>query len=499
MLTFTKAIIFILFQQLSFIRQLQETIVALITKNDQLTNHVRSLEQKLAVNSRNSHKPPSSDSPQQKDKNKNENKDKNKDKKKKKKRPKKPSDKKPGGQKGHKGQTLMPVDKPDITQPLAVNECKNCHTSLIDQPADGHKNRQVFDIPPITLMVTEYRAEVKTCPCCNKETTADFPSGVTQPVQYGQRIKAFGVYFMNYQLLPYERTTQIFKDLLGQSISPGTLFNTQEKCYHNLAATEQTIKEQVLASNVVHFDETGLSVNGSLQWLHTASTKTLTFYAVHAKRGRVAMDDIGILPNFKGTAVHDGLVSYSKYGCKHGLCNAHHQRELEWAIEQEEAAWAQDMFDCLLDIKDATESARNGNQKQLNPKSLTDFETRYDSIIQRAYDTWATALPPPTPTPGKRGRKKQTKAKNLLDRLEKNKEQVLRFMYDFKVPYDNNLAERDLRMMKLKLKISGTFRSQKGAEMFCRIRSYISTVKKQGQNILNALVGAINNKPLCFG
>lgn len=469
----------LLARQERIIEALSEQNEALTHRCAQLEARVKHLEGLLAVNSHNSHMPPSSDGPRHQ----------------KTTSTRKPSGKKPGGQKNHPGHTLQPTESPDRIQPLTVTKCEHCQHSLVDQPASTCQTRQVFDLPPIRLEVTEYRAEVKDCPHCGQSSTASFPDHVTQPVQYGPRLKSLAVYLMDYQLLPYDRTTQLIEDMVGQSISGGTLFNTREQCAENLLPFEVVAKDRVIQKDVTRFDESGVSVMGKNHWLHVASADDVTFYAVHSKRGRKAMDDIGVLPNFKGTAVHDGLAAYFKYDCQHSLCNAHHQRELEWAIEQENADWAQHMLDGLRYIKKTVDQAKADGKTQLDQQTVTRFETGYDQIIRQAYEQWASAQPPPEST-AKRGRKKQSKAKNLLDRLKKNRDSVLRFMYDFAVPYDNNMAERDLRMVKLKLKISGTFRTLKGAKTFCRIRSYISTARKQGWNILDAIKMAILNTPL---
>jgi len=452
----------------------------LSVENEHLKQEVKRLEQQLAVNSRNSHKPPSSDGPRHK-------------------RyaghTRKPSGKKPGGQKHHPGHTLKPAEQPDHIQPIPVVSCEHCHGSLLDQPVKTCQTRQVFDLPPIKLEVTEYRAEVKDCPHCGQTTAAAFPDHASQPVQYGSRLKSLGIYLMDYQLLPYDRTAQLLEDITGQPVSCGTLFTTREQCAENLIPFEAVAKDRVTGADVTHFDETGVWVMGKNHWLHVACTGDVTFYAIHPKRGQKAMDDIGVLPDFKGKAVHDSLASYFKYDCQHNLCNAHHKRELEWAIEQEQADWAQQTLDCLLDIKKTVELAKAAGLNRLDQQTLDRFEARYDHIIEQAYEQWVPAnAPPPAPT-GKRGRKKQSKAKNLLDRLKKNKDGVLGFMRAFNVPFDNNMAERDLRMIKLKLKISGTFRTEHGAKTFCRIRGYISTAKKQDWNILDAIEMAILNTP----
>jgi len=303
---------------------------------------------------------------------------------------------------------------------------------------------------------------------------------------------------MNYQLLPFERTSQLFADLFGCPISVATLLDSIHRCSEGLEETEKEIKQGLVQAEVVNFDETGLKIAGKRHWLHVASTTELTHYGSHARRGKEAMDEIAILPNFRGRAIHDGLSCYHSYECDHGLCNAHHLRELTFIEEREGQAWAGKMKGLLVEIKHRVCEAREGGEEKLEQELMESFEHRYQQVLEEGFET-----NPPTPTaamsesgPKKRGRKKQSKARNLLDRLSKYRSEVLAFMYDFRVPFDNNLAERDLRMMKVQQKISGCFRSSEGAKFFCRIRSYISTVRKQGKNVLEMIERVFKGNPL---
>jgi transposase len=453
------------------------TQVELLQKHvAELQKEVQKLKDQLAKNSRNSSKPPSSDGFN------------------------KPSPKslrprgtrKPGGQKGHPGSTLTMVDNPDHTIVYRVDQCQRCGRSLADQAPVDIEKRQVFDIPPIHLEVTEHQAEIKPCSHCGHLNKAPLPEQLKAPVHYGARLKAIAVYLMHYQLLPYHRTREAMSDLFSTELSEGTLTNITDNCAESLQGPLDEIRTQLAQSPVVHFDETGSSVEGRRHWLHATSTAHLTYYEIHPKRGAHAMDQIGILPNFKGRAIHDFWKPYFTYDCDHGLCNAHHLRELTFLNEQHDQRWAKDMIDCLLDIKLAVDAAKN-TIDTLFKEQIQEFEQRYQNILDKGYHE--NPLPKRESSKKKRGRRKKSKARNLLERLDTHRKQVLAFMYDFNVPFDNNLVERDLRMAKVQQKISGTFRSPGGATAFCRIRGYISTARKNALNAIEALGNAFAGKP----
>jgi transposase len=303
------------------------------------------------------------------------------------------------------------------------------------------------------------------------------------------------VYLMEGQLLPSERTCELLSDLLGVKLSEGTLYNSRSQCFKQLESISDAIEAAIVASAVVHFDETGLRVNGKLWWLHVACTQGVTYYFVHSKRGREAMEAMEILPSFAGKAVHDGWKSYNAYGCDHFLCNAHHLRELMFIWEQDGQPWAFQMILLLCTIHRQVSEAKEQAQSRLPAEQRQAFETRYQSILDQGFAANPILAPPLTTVPQKRGRPKQSPARNLLNRLQTNQTSVLGFMADFAVPFDNNQAERDIRMMKLKQKISGCFRSSDGARMFCRIRGYISTLRKQGSNVLDALIALFSGHP----
>ena len=442
---------------------------------------IQQLQDQLSKNSGNSSKPPSSDGYQKK--------------------PyhttslRKSGERQNGGQKGHQGTTLRQVENPDIIQEHTVNECGNCHASLKDVKSFTHEKRQLFEIPAIRVEVTEHQSEIKICPHCGTRNKGKFPEEVSQPVQYGSRLKSHASYFNNYHFIPLQRTGEILNDLYVCSISEAAILKANSDLSEYLQPSIESIKEHLIESDVINVDETGFRVNNRLHWLHSVSTSLFTYYGIHKKRGKEAMDAIGILPGFKRTVIHDHWKPYFKYDhFRHALCNAHHLRELKFITERYRQPWATDMSNLLLEIKDVIEIAvKKKRVENLSPNQIAGFEERYDKIIAKGF----SVNPPPKKkkTGHKRGRVKQTPPKNLLDRLKNYKKETLAFMYDFNVPFDNNQGERDIRMVKVKQKVSGTMRTIEGAEVFCRIRGYISTIRKNSLSVTDAIQDAFNGKP----
>lgn len=456
---------------------LNHTVILLMGRVEELSAKVVELEQRLAKSSSNSSKPPSSDGYR------------------------KPNPKslrtktgrKTGGQKGHAGDTLAQVEVPD-ERILHGSAICSCGLPMSQGTLLGEVRRQVFDIIEPRLHVVEHYVQTVACACGNVHVGL-FPDGVNAPVQYGPNIKAIATYLNQYQFLPYERTCEALSDLLGCRISPGTLKNILTECHEHLERTDAMIKDTISAADVAQYDETGMRIEGTTSWIHSASTSHATHYHAHRRRGSEAAIDAGILPRFTGTAIHDGWKAYLKFDCAHGLCNAHHLRELRFIEEECGQSWARDMAELLLDIKAAVASAWDRGHHRLEEEYRLCLIARYSDIIAAAY----AANPWQEPTrPVKRGRKKKSKALNLVERLDKQRESVLLFMNDFAVPFDNNLAERDIRMVKLHQKISGSFRSHTGADIFCRTRSYLSTARKNGIGAFQALQWVFKGTPVAI-
>jgi transposase len=440
-----------------------------------LSGQLKALQDRLAKDSHNSHLPPSSDRFGRKPKSL-----------------RTKSQKKSGGQPGHPGSSLQFSSTPDEIIEQQVERCEACQHDLHAVAACGAERRQVVDLPLPGLLVREYRAEQKQCPHCHHITRAAFPVGVQAPIQYGPHVGATAVYLVEQQLLPLARACEVMRDLLGVQMSEGTVWDLIKRCTQTLAPVEQQIKAALKTAEVIHQDETGLYVEGLRYWMHVTCTPSLTHYHVDQSRGQAALEAIGILPQFSGISIHDGWGSYFLYDCQHATCNVHLLRDLVFLAEEQAVVWAADLKELLLDMKQATEQAREQGKHRLEPLEVVDWEARFLELLEEGDRLHPYAVAPP----GARGRCKQSAARNLLDRLRKHQQAVLAFLEDLRVDFDNNLAERDLRMVKVQQKVSGCFRSVAGAEAFSRIRGYLSTLRKQGIPLLSALQATLCGHPV---
>ena len=388
--------------------------------------------------------------------------------------------KKPGGQKGRAGYRLNPISNPDVIKVLKLDQRTLPKGHVYTEV--GYEARQVFDIE-ITRIVTEYQAQIVVDEM-GKRYVAEFPREATKDAQYGRQVKAHAVYMSQYQLIPYARVQDYFAEQMHLPLSVGTLCNFNKAAYDLLEEFERIAKLNLVASAVLHADETGININKKLHWLHVASNGLWTHFYPHEKRGSVATNEIGILPKFKGVLCHDHWKPYYIMTlCLHSLCNAHHLRELTRAFEQDSQNWAKALMALLLEIKKEVDKRGKG---MLDEALCLTYQTQYLSILKEGR-TECPDLPSPPEGEKKRGPPKKSKSRNLLERLVKYEEDVLRFMSDPVAPFTNNQAESDLRMTKVHQKISGCFRSKDGALIFCRIRGYLSSCRKHGVNMTEAL------------
>jgi len=305
-------------------------------------------------------------------------------------------------------------------------------------------------------------------------------------------VSAFAVFLTQFHHLPYQRTADLLASVAGIALSPGTIYTLVQEAAARLAAPVAAIGEALVKQTVAHADETGVRIGGKRHWLHVLRATVLTFFAVHAQRGREALAAIGLLARFRGILVHDHWSAYAGYDCTHAYCNAQHLRELiAMAETYPRRRWPQALIDVLCEANAATKLARAAGFAALPSLMVEDFFTRYDAILAEAIRQHPPAVRPR----GQRCRVKQTPAHNLITRLQTHRDEVLRFITDLQVPFDNNLAERDIRMPKLKHKVSGGFRALAGAQAFATIRSYLSTLQKQSIDIYQALVLTFQGQP----
>jgi transposase len=450
------------------IAELEAENAALHTQVTVLAAQVQDLQARLAKDSHNSSKPPSSDGLARKTKSL-----------------RRRSGKKPGGQIGHRGETLRLVAVPDAVVEHRPAICSGCQTLLADHaPVVLRERRQVQELPPLRLLVTEHQALHVRCPACHRVTSGAFPTVAPSRAQYGPRLRALAVYLVEQQLVPYGRVRELLADLLGADLSLGTLVEWVNQAAAVLEPVEARIKDALSRAPVLHSDETGMRQAGHLAWVHVASTHRLTHYGLHSKRGTEATTAIGILPTYTGVSVHDGWKPYRSHtACRHALCNIHHLRELTFLEEQYGQTWAKELKDLLREMKAATEQARAAGTRRLCPQVRDRFVARYEQLLAAGH----AANPPPDRPAHHKGRLKQSPARNLLERLWLGRDEVLAFLGDLTIPFDNNQAERDLRMLKIQQKVSGCFRSTHGGAAFARIRGYLSSLSKQGVKRLTAL------------
>ncbi len=443
-----------------------EMFLDLLERVEVLEDRVKELETQLSKNSRNSSKPPSSDGYQ---------------------KPaprslRRASGKKPGGQPGRAGSTLEKVAHPDHLVEHKLECCPHSGVWLGEGDIVGSVSRQIFELPQPRLEVTEHRVYQYRVPGTGRIVQAEFPAGVTAAVQYGSRFKSWLVYLGDFQLLPTARIGQMCADLFGYTVSEATIGSARSTCFANLDHFEHQSKERLASSELLHSDESGMRVNGKLHWFHVASNDQDTSYHVHPKRGTEAMTEAGILPHFGGAMVHDFWKSYFRFeGVRHALCNSHLLRELQALIETGQS-WARDMKAMLL------AAHRDGGVHKLES-----WHRRYQRILKRGYRENQRRRG--HRKRGQRGRLAQPAAINLLDRFRDYRADILRFLAEPLVPFTNNQAEQDIRMIKVQQKISGGFRTLQGARSFARIRSYISTARKRQASVLDALHHALLGQP----
>lgn len=429
---------------------------------------------------------------------------------------------KPGGQEGHEGTTLRLKDNPDSIICHRVRRCGCCGHSLIDSKKSIRRS-QIFDIPSdIKIKCTEHQVEECDCPHCGKHNQAHTKEQLSPGARYGNRIKSLVVYLSNGNFIASDRLGEALSSIFNASLSEGSIYNFLKECSNKLTPFIDRVKKNLINSYILHSDETSMSTNGKKKYLFVHSTERLTYYFIHRSRGKKAMDEMGILPFFSGNLEHDCYQTYFMYkNFTHSLCNAHLIRELRNVVENGyvwERPWATSMINLLYSIKSKVDDAKYPDKSSLSPSLLSQFDQLYDNILEKAYRSYnPSTIKRNITLSNKRNRsqynlftgevfgedtcpnvalsstKKQSKGKNLLDRFSKYKIEILRFMYDFRVPFTNNRAERDIRMMKLKQKISGGFRSVAGERCFCNIRSYISTLIKHGLNVLDKLFDAFSN------
>jgi transposase len=457
--------------------ELAALVVELSARLERAEARIAELEAQLRKDSSNSSKPPSSDGPA------------------------KPpprslrgrSGRRPGGQAGHRGQTLCQVAEPERRRRHEPGRCRGCGAGLADAPEAGLERRQVFDIPPISVTVTEHQLVKRRC-VCGTVTTADAPDGAWAPVQYGPNVAAIVIYLYVGQFLSKDRTARALAELFGTPVSAGTVAAMAARAAAGLEDFTGRVRARLAEAQVAHFDETGLRVDGRLRWVHSASTGKYVLITVHDKRGVEAMDAAGVLPVFTGIAVHDGWAPYDTYDkATHARCNAHLLRELKAVVDHHTATegegvwcWAGQATDALRTMKRLVDDAlaRDGTLNTLDHAQMARAKHAFRSAARLGVKA----------TTARRGDlEKDHNA--LARRLLNHHDDHLRFTMDAHVPFDNNAAEREIRMIKIRQKVSGCLRTLAGAEQFCAIRSYLATTAKHGITLLDALTQLTNRRP----
>jgi transposase len=439
----------------------------------ELQAEVRRLRDAAAQNSRNSSRPPSTDGPEQP----------------KPKSLRQKSGRKSGGQPGHPGRTLQSSDTPKHIQILPLLECE-CGEDLSHDPAVDYQRRQVFDLPSLELECTEHRAEIKECPCCHRTVVAAFPAEAKAPVQYGKNFRALLAYLYDAQEGASLRIGEMCAEMFGYAVSEATLQSARQEQYNALEPFENRLVEILPQEPVLHADETSVPINKVRHWLHVLCTPLLTFFAIHVSRGKDAIQAAGIIPQFTGWLMHDFLSSYLGFeNCLHTFCKSHLLRELIFLFEQHRQPWAGDLHDLFMDMFECVQN-RKARDAPVTEKEYKRWCHQYWKILRAG-----RKVNPLTPKQRANPRAKQSKEQNLLDRLEGYDESILAFLWNLDLPFTNNEAERAFRMMKVRLKISGCFRTFQGACRHARIRSYISTLRKHGLPVLEYLRRALEGRP----
>ena len=457
------------------VKLLQAEILALKKENNALTfkvsemdARIMKLEKQLGRDDSNSSVPPSASKHKPKTPNKNRS-------------LREKTGNKPGGQVGHEGSNLKFSEHVDEVVDHFPGSCANCGIYLEGVEPEKNVGRQVFDLPENKLKVTEHRSHTKICPVCGHKNTAPFPAEVKNHTQYGSSLTGFVSYLVHYQMVPFQRASELIEDIFSQKISVGTLVTMTQRVSAACKPAEELIKSRLKGSPVINLDETGLYVGGKRWWEHVTSNKSYTYYYPHVSRGHLAVDEIGILPGYTGTAVHDNWATYFMYpDCVHALCNVHHLRELKGLVEFGNHKWAEEMKGLLMKAKEFSET----NPYPLEADGISEIETAYQNILEQGIKE----------TPRQRNGANDDAIK-LLNRFSERQEEILEFLYQEEVPFHNNQAENDVRMTKVKQKISGTFRTSEGAMDYTRTRSVMSTFKKQGIGILRGLKDILVGKP----